>query len=516
MPRDLPRTAAHASAAHARAAHAQARLLRRLVLRASETAFGRAYRFGEIARADDVVGAFRARVPLQEYESLREAFDATRAGVPDVLWPGHARHFAVSSGTASAGKVLPRSREHLVQDARFSVRVGMRYLAASGRGAFLGGRHLSIPGRTEPDPLQPGAVVGEVSGLVAEAAPAFFRRFYQAVPNEIAFLPDWEAKLDAIAAATESQDVRLIAMVPSWARALFGRVRAAHARRTGRHVDTIGEVWPNLQVFVSGGVALSSYRAPLADEIGRAVDFVETYGASEGFFSYQDDLADPAMRLDVRNGVFFEFVPFERLGEPDPPRFSIGEVEVGVRYAPFVSTLSGLWAYGVGDVVRFTHLDPPRLLIVGRTREVLDRYGEAVHGEEARAAFEAACAATGARGADFHVSPVVRGGVPGHRWLCEFAAAPDDAGRFADVLDRHLVAINRHYAIRREAGAFRPPEVVALPEGHFLRWMQATRSRVGAQSKVPRLRDDGEVADALLALLGGAVVGAEGAQEGVN
>ena len=264
-------------------------------------------------------------------------------------------------------------------------------------------------------------------------------------------------------------------------------------------------MWPGLRLFISGGVALSSYRALLEAELGPTVGFVETYGASEGFFSYQDDPTNPAMRLALDRDVFFEFVPFEALDTPAAPRLTVGEVEVGVRYVPFVTTRSGLWAYGVGDVLRFTEVGAhPRIVVAGRTREVLDRYGEAVHAEEARAALEAACTGAGVHALDFHVTSLQTAATPRHRWLVELSASPANGHRFVQTLDAHLRGLNRHYAIRRESSAFLLPEVVILPVGTFRQWLAATRTRLGVQTKVPRLSEDGKAAQALLALAGDA------------
>lgn len=480
-------------------AEAQRRLLRHLLEQARDTTFGRAHRFADLLRAPDLVQAYQQAVPLHSRETMAETLARVRHGEENLTWPGRIRHFAISSGTASAGTILPRTAAHLKQDARFSVGVGLHYLAHTGRTALLGGPHLSIPGRVEPDPVQPGAVVGEVSGLVAHAAPAFFRHLYQAVPDAVADLPHWEAKLDAIAQRAAHTDLRMIAMVPSWSAALFARVRDAYRARHGFAPDTMREIWPNLQVFISGGVALSSYQHALREQIGGGVDFVETYGASEGFFSFMERPGDDAMRLHLSNGVFYEFVPEVRLGEPDPPRLTLGEVETGVRYALHVSTMSGLWAYAVADFVRFTHLAPPRLVVAGRTRQVLDRFGEAVHAAEAGAAFAEACAHTGAQGADFHVTSVVRDGVPHHRWVVSFERLPDEAERLAGYLDAYLQRVNRHYTIRREGAALGPPEVVIVEPEAFLRWLHNTRSHVGAQSKVPRLSEEPDVAARIIA-----------------
>ena len=489
----------------------QQRLLRRLLRTAADTEWGRRYGFAQIAEAPDVTSAYQARVPLHDYDDLRSDARRIRAGAEDVTWPGRMTHFAVSSGTASEGKVIPLSQQSLTATRRFSIGAGLHYLAEQrGDPSFLFGKHLTLPGRIAEDPDFPGTVVGEVSGLVAEQAPSYFQNLLQAVPNEVAFLPDWNRKLKTIARRTAAMDVRLLVMAPTWALVLFDELLDAHERRTGRRAETVAEVWPNLQVFISGGVTLSSYRALLDKRLGkprgRPVDFMETYGASEGFFSFQTDLDDPAMLLHLDGEVFYEFVPLDQNGaDEDPQRLTIAEVETGVRYAMIVTNASGLWAYRIGDVVRFTSLFPHKIRVAGRTSEMIDRYGEAVFGEEARAAVQAACQAAGARMTDFHLAPHPKAGteeaLPSHQWLVEFedgVAAPD-ADAFARVLDEHLQTVNRHYQIRREAEAFGPPEVAVLPPGTFYRWLRREKERVTGQTKVPRMSEERDVAEGVLA-----------------
>lgn len=482
----------------------QRRLLLRLLDRAAGTEWGRRFRFEEILRAPDPVAAYQERVPLHDYEAYREDVERIRRGEPDVIWPGRFTNFAVSSGTASAGKIIPVSDEMLQSNRSFSVAVGLNYLRQTGNKTYLRGKHLTLPGRIEEDPKFPGTMIGEVSGLQAEHAPRFFQLLYQAVPNEVSFLPNWERKLHAIAERTITMDVRSLVMAPTWALVFFRELLERHRQRTGRSARHVAEVWPNLQVFISGGVALSSYRDLLCETIGKPdLHFIETYGASEGFFSFQDDLRDPSMLLHLDNGVFFEFVRMDELGMPDPRRLTIADVDVDVRYALFVTTCSGLWSYGVGDVVRFTSTAPHRILVAGRTSEMIDRYGEAVFGEEARAALQAACEGTGARVRDYHVAPkppdVDR--LPAHQWLIEFEQSPASADTFASIIDEYLCEVNRHYQIRREAGAFDPPEIVMLPEGSFYRWLVKTKGRVSGQTKVPRLSEERAIADDVLTVV---------------
>lgn len=483
----------------------QTRLLRGLLHRAAPTEWGRRFGFAELAAAPDVIAAFQSRVPLHSYDDLRADVERVRQGAADVLWPGTFRHFAVSSGTASAGKIIPVSHEMLVKNRDFSVGVGLNYLAAGGHLAYVLGRHLTLPGRIEEDPAHPGTWVGEVSGLQAEYAPRFFRYLFQAVPNEMAFLPNWEQKLKAIVAHTMEMDIRLLVMAPTWALVLFRQLIDAYNARHGTRVTTVGEVWPNLQLFISGGVALSSYRDLLEAQIGLpALHFIETYGASEGFFAFQPDLADPSMLLHLDNGLFFEFVRMDEWMQPNARRYTIADVEPDVRYALYVSTCSGLWSYGVRDVVRFTQTFPHRLVVAGRTSEMIDKYGEAVFGEEARAALEEACRRTGARVLDFHVAPrpAAASGLPTHQWLVEFEAPPPSLDAFAEAIDAYLLEVNRHYQIRREAHAFGRPEVVPLPRGTFYTWLKKTKGKISGQTKVPRMSEERSVAEGVLAVVG--------------
>lgn len=479
----------------------QRRLLRRLLSRAADTEWGRRFGFSEIAEASDVVAAYQERVPLHAYEDIKDDVRRVREGARDVMWPGRITNFAVSSGTVSEGKVIPISDETIEYNRSFSIGAGVNYLKESLDPSFFGGTHLTLPGRVEEDPNYPGTVAGEISGILAENAPGFFQSLFQAVPNEVTFLPSWEKKLQAVAEQTVDQDIRLLVMVPTWALNLFDQLIELHNERNNDTATTVGEVWPNLQVFISGGVALRSYRDLIEEKIGHDVDFVETYGASEGFFSFQDELGDPSMLLHLDNGVFYEFVPFDERDRDTPTRHTIADVEPGVRYSMHVTSCSGLWAYEVGDVVRFTQTFPHKITVAGRTSEMIDEYGEAIYGDEVRAALKEACETTGAHVTDYHVAPLrsTNGQQPGHEWLIEFEQAPSDLETFEQVLDEYLQEVNRHYFIRREGEAMDGPHVSTLPPGSFYRWLKESKDEISGQTKVPRMSADRDVADGVLA-----------------
>lgn len=479
----------------------QRTLLRRLLTSAADTEWGRRFGFSDVAEASDVVSTYQERVPLHTYQDIQEDVERVREGAADVMWPGSITNFAVSSGTVSDGKVIPVSDETIEHNRSFSIGAGVNYLKESLDPSFFGGSHLTLPGRVEEDPNYPGTMAGEISGILAENAPGFFRTLFQAVPNEITFLPSWEEKLRAVAERTVDQDVRLLVMVPTWALNLFDLLVERHNEQNDATATTVGEVWPNLQIFISGGVALESYRELIEEKIGHEVDFVETYGASEGFFSFQDELDDPAMLLHLDNGVFYEFVPFEERADDTPTRHTIADVEPGVRYSMYVTSSSGLWAYEVGDVVRFTQTFPHKMTVAGRTSEMIDEYGEAIYGDEVREALQVASEATGAHVSDYHVAPrrSLDGQQPGHEWLIEFEQAPRDLDAFERALDEFLQEVNRHYSIRREGEAMAGPHVSALPGGAFYDWLKATKDEISGQTKVPRMSASRDVADGVLA-----------------
>ena len=490
----------------------QQRVLDRLLRRASETEWGLRLGFADILRETDVAAAYRSAVPLHGYEDIRDDVQRIRRGVPDVLWPGRVTHFAVSSGTASDGKLIPVSRETIVANRRFSMGTMYNYIATTGRTDFLFGKFLSLPGRIHEDPVVPGNWMGQVSGLQVRYAPRFVTRFMQAVDDDTIYMASWEYKLREVVRQTITTDVRSIATVPTWLMLLYEMLMEEHERLTGTKPETVRDVWPNLSLVFTGGVALSGYRAVLDEQGGAgAVDMLETYGASEGFFAFQLDPSDRDMALHLDNGIYYEFVELDgadsrnKGADGERRRLSIADVRPDVRYQMFVTTASGLWAYEVGDVVKFTSVDPYRIVVAGRTNEMLDVYGEALFGDEARDALNEACETTGARFVDYHISPLplVRHGRPAHQWLIEFEREPDDTKLFVRVIDDRLRRVNMHYYIRREV-ALSAPEIVSLRRGTFYDWLDATRAEVNAQSKVPRMSEGRAIADRLLELGGGA------------
>jgi hypothetical protein len=369
-----------------------------------------------------------------------------------------------------------------------------------GGATLLGGPMLFLGGSTALAAASGGALVGDLSGVVVHRLPPGIRGRYS--PGEpIAAIPDWATRLAAVAELVQRQDLRLLSGMPSWMLVLFERV-ARDRQAVGRALRELGELWPRLRVFVHGGVSFAPYRAVFEEWMGRALEYVEVYPASEGFVGVQTERAG-GLTLMLDYDIVYEFIPVEDVGAPRPRRHTVAEIEVGRPYAVALSTPAGLWSYLLGDTVRFTATDPLRLHITGRTRHFVNAFGENVIVEEVERALLAACRATAAEAAEFTVAPRFpsadepRGG---HDWLVEFRVPPRDREAFARCLDAELAALNTDYRTKRRGDvAMVAPRLVEVWPGGFHRWL-AARGKLGGQHKVPRVTNTRAVADELLAV----------------
>ncbi len=461
-------------------------LLRRLVGRLAPTRFGRQH---ELARVKSVRDLSLA-LPLHDYADMRPWWDRARTGEPDVCWPGVVRHWAISSGTTSGEKYLPVSDATIRSNQRGGFDALVPHLAQHGGGLF-GGKLLFLGGCTAM--RQAGPVwSGDNTGIMARHVPRLLRAWH-APDAAIRAIPDWEEKVRRAAAATLADDLRLVAGVPSWI-VLWGEAALAAARAAGRGAATLRDLWPNLRLYVHGGVAFAPYRTRVAELFGDGVQYTDTYSASEGgMLAVQDDPASEAMVPLLDRGAVFEFVPVEDLGSKVPSRVPASLVEPGFEYAVALTTDAGIVSFLVGDTVRFTSTQPLRLVFAGRIAHTLNAFGEHVSGGELDRAIAAAAAAGGAVVDEYAVT--VEFPAPGepkgrHVLLVEWKRAPADLGAFAAAVDASLCAGNEDYATHRVHG-LRPPLAVALPPGAFLAWMRR-RGKVGGQHKVPRvlLRED--------------------------
>lgn len=467
-------------------AAAQERVLNKLIFRAHNTAFGRAHGLQRVRNHND----WKRAVPLRDYDGIAEWFDRARHGEPDVCWPGHIRYWAISSGTTSGEKYLPVSLETI----RGNKQGGFDAIApcvATRDPKLFSGRLLFLGGSTKLR-KHGESWIGDNTGIMTLHIPHLLRRWH--TPGQhVAGLPTWEEKIARAAEISSKQDVRMISGVPSWMIIFSEKV----LELTGK--ETLKQVWPNLALFVHGGMSYGPYRERFmqlaggnpSTGSGQGVWCTDTYSASEGgMLAVQDEHGDQGMLPLVDQGVFFEFVPIDELGADSPTRLPLHQVETGVDYAVVLNTDSGIFGYLVGDSVCFTSVRPFKLIFTGRLKHTLNAFGEHVSGGELDRAIAEACKATGSEVEEYAVATVYPDetrAVGGHRYYIEFRKPPASVAEFAAEIDAAIMAGNEDYSAHREQGyGVAAPVVESIPSGSFYRWMKA-RGRLGGQNKVPRV-----------------------------
>jgi len=475
----------------------QKRILRSLLLRATSTQLAQELHFREVATP----GQFARRVPITPYAQASKLWQKNYLGCRDVTWPGHTCYFAVSSGTTSGEKFLPVTREAIASNLRagailsaFLARRGSPENLVFGKFMYLGGSTtLRAKGR---------CLFGDASGIVGRHLP-FYVRGNRLPGEDIACLTDWEQKINGIVSRHLTTDVRVMGACPSWAALLFKQLlRQAHGRGLP---GPVGALWPRLSHFVSYGMAFEPYRMAFNQYIGRDIHYVDTYSSSEaGMTAIQEEAGGP-MRLIVDNGVFFEFVPADRAHEASPPRLHIGQVELNTDYALIISSNGGIWAYPLGDVVRFVSLRPPCIVFGGRTQLMLSAFGEHVTLEMIENAVAAACMATGAIVADYTIAPIYPSPaqpVPAHCWIMEFDRPPEDPERFMALVDHSIRCCNEDYDTHRTNDwGLQKPFLRQVGHGTFYAWMKQ-KGKLGGQHKVPRIARMA-MAEELMTIAGG-------------
>lgn len=453
----------------------QEALLLRLLRTARDTRFGRAHGFDRIGS----VAEFQARVPLRRYEEFwRDWWQPAFPTLRDVTWPGLVPYLALSSGTTSGTtKYIPVTAAQMAANRGAALDTLAWHLHAHPRARPFAGLSFMLGGSTALQDLAPGVRGGDLSGIAAHEVPRLLRR--RAWPPEaMALIPDWDAKLAALAAHTPREAVRVLTGTPSWLLVLLHRMSADGA-----------PPFPNLELLIHGGVAWAPYRDRLAPFLPTGCATREVYPASEGFVAIQDRGEGEGMRLVLDRGCFLEFVPVEELDAPNPTRHWAATIETGQDYAVVLSTNAGLFAYILGDVVRFVERAPPRLLVTGRTAWMLSAFGEHVTGEEIGQALERAAAACGIVVAEWCCGPEFVDELGRHRLLLEADADPAIATPLTRAFDAALAADNEDYAAHRKGGQMLPPEIAILPPGRFEAWMRA-QGKLGGQHKVPRVIAD--------------------------
>lgn len=461
----------------------QDKWLSHLVLRARNTQFGKEHLFFSIKSHADFV----KRVPIRDYEELRSYMDKVVQGEPNVLWPGKPLYLAKTSGTTSGAKFIPLTKDSIpfhIKGARNAI---LFYIQETKKAKVVDGKMIFLQGSPILEEKN-GVKFGRLSGIVAHYVPKYLQK--NRLPSwETNCIEDWETKVEAIVEETAERDMRLISGIPSWIQMYFERLVA----KTGKPV---GELFKNFDLFIYGGVNYEPYRAKFEQMIGRSVDSIELFPASEGFFAFQDKQKEKGMLLLLDAGIFYEFVKADEFFGDNPKRYTIGEVELGVNYALIVSTNAGLWAYNIGDTVMFTSLKPYRVIVTGRIKHYISAFGEHVIAKEVETALQEATEKTKALVSEFTVAPQInpKEGLPYHEWLVEFEKKPDDIQQFAQIIDQSMRKQNVYYDDLISGNILRQVVITPIKKGGFQTYMKS-KGKLGGQNKLPRLKNDREIAD---------------------
>jgi hypothetical protein len=458
----------------------------KLIASAQHTQFGRDHAFTEIKTHQD----FIARIPIRDYEALKPYVDRVVAGESDILWPGKPLYFAKTSGTTSGAKYIPLTKESMPYHIEAARNAILNYVHETGNADFVNGKMIFLQGSPILEQKN-GIQLGRLSGIVAHFVPKYLQK--NRLPSwETNCIEDWETKVDAIVQETADQNMTVISGIPSWVQMYFEKIQ----QNSGK---LVGELFGNFNLFIYGGVNFEPYRAKFENLIGRKVDTIELFPASEGFFAYQNKQGDPGMLLLLNAGIFYEFIPTDEFYSPNPTRLTIGQVELGVNYVLIISTNAGLWGYNIGDTVQFTSLKPYKLIVSGRISHFISAFGEHVIGKEVEQALAQAVVQYNVRVSEFTVAPQINptNGLPYHEWFIEFEQEPNDLEVFAQEIDQQLRIQNTYYNDLIEGKVLRSLVISRVAQNGFQEYMKSV-GKLGGQNKIPRLANDRILVDQLI------------------
>ncbi len=465
----------------------QERVFAELIASGKTTVFGKDHGFSDITTHAEFV----RNVPIRDYESLQGYIEQVRTGMEDILWPGKPVYLAKTSGTTSGAKYIPVTAPSIKYQVQASRDAILHYIHETGNAGFVDGRWIFLQGSPELQEKN-GIKLGRLSGISAHYVPGYLQK--NRMPSwETNCIEDWEAKVDQIVEETIDEDMTVIAGIPSWVQMYFEKLTAKTNKK-------VGDLFPNFRLFIYGGINYEPYRARFENLIGKKVDSIELFPASEGFFAFQDSRSEKGMLLLLNSGIFYEFVEAGSFFEEGARRLTLGQVELHVNYVMIISTNAGLWAYNLGDTVQFISKEPYRVIVSGRIKHFISAFGEHVIAKEVDEAMQLSIEATGARVNEFTVAPEITppgGGLPYHEWLVEFEKPPADLEVFCALLDQSMQDQNPYYLDLIKGKVLQRLKITQIRKDGFQEYMKSV-GRFGGQNKVQRLANDRSVADVLL------------------
>lgn len=469
----------------AHAAQDQQSILQALIKTGRKTEFGKEHHLEEVSGYEE----FRNAIPLRDYEKFRPYIDRIKEGRHNVLWKGRPIYFAKTSGTTSGIKYIPITKDSVDNHIDTARNALLCYIADTGNNRFTDGKMIFLSGSPALERIG-GIPTGRLSGIVNHHVPGYLR-VNQFPSFETNCIEDWETKLDKIVEETVRQDMSLISGIPPWVQMYFDRLQAVSGKK-------IGALYPHFDLMVHGGVNFEPYRARLMDSIGRKIDFIETFPASEGFLAFQDTRDQEGLLLNTNSGIFFEFIPVAEIFSANPTRIPLNEVKAGIQYAMVLTSNAGLWGYDLGDTVKFVSINPFRLLVTGRTRHFISAFGEHVIAEEVEHSLMQVADSHGIRITEFTIAPRItpESGLPYHEWFVEFESLPPDLESFSLEVDQLLRSKNIYYNDLVGGNILRTLRIRPVKAQGFIQYMKSL-GKLGGQNKVPRLSNDRSIAQSL-------------------
>tara|TARA_B110000902_G_scaffold86821_1_gene103130 strand:- start:1389 stop:2885 length:1497 start_codon:yes stop_codon:yes gene_type:complete len=463
----------------------QDKVFKNLISKAKDTAFGLDHDFKNIVSYDD----FKSRVKVTDYEGLRAYVDRIVAGESDVLWTGKPLYFAKTSGTTSGAKYIPITKESMPTHIKAAKNALLFYIAEKKDASFVNGKMIFLQGSPVLSDKN-GVKLGRLSGIVAHYVPRYLLK--NRLPSwETNCIEDWDTKVNAIVKETINEDMSVISGIPSWVQMYFEKL----IEKTGK---SISELYPNFNFFIYGGVNFEPYKNKFESLIGKKIDYIELYPASEGFIAYQDSQTEKGMLLQLNSGIFYEFIPSTEFFDENPTRISLKDVKIGVNYVIILNTTAGLWGYNIGDTVEFTSTKPYRIKVTGRIKHFISAFGEHVIGKEVEKALNDSILETNINISEFTVAPQVNpeNGLPYHEWFIEFENEPLNLEAFASKIDASMQTQNIYYFDLIEGKILRPLIIRKIKKGGFHEYMKSI-GKFGGQNKIPQLSDNRKIADVL-------------------
>jgi phenylacetate-coenzyme A ligase PaaK-like adenylate-forming protein len=463
----------------------QEKVFKNLIAKGRKTTFGKDHNFAEIATYED----FKKQVKVTDYEGLRKYADRVVAGESDVLWPGKPLYFAKTSGTTSGAKYIPITKDSMPTHITAAKNAMLFYIIEKKDASFVNGKMIFLQGSPVLEDKN-GVKLGRLSGIAAHYVPNYLLK--NRLPSwKTNCIEDWDTKVNAVVEETVHEDMSVISGIPSWVQMYFEKL----IEKTGK---PISEIFPNFNFFIYGGVNFEPYKNKFESLIGKKIDYIELYPASEGFIAYQDSQTEKGMLLQLDSGIFYEFIPALEFYDENPTRISLKEVKIDVNYVIILNTTAGLWGYNIGDTVEFTSTKPYRIKVTGRIKHFISAFGEHVIGKEVEKALNDAIKGTPINISEFTVAPQVNAtsGLPYHEWFIEFENAPENLEEFATKVDASMQEQNIYYFDLIKGKILRPLIIRKVTKGGFHAYMKSI-GKFGGQNKIPQLSDDRKIAGVL-------------------